>query len=52
MPYDPVYAAGNILKYESHRFFSEFTAGIHTYGAKVSWSCWPLPITATAIRGT
>ncbi len=36
MPYDPVHAAENILKYESHRFFSEFTAGIHACGAKVS----------------
>lgn len=36
MPYDPVHAAENILKSESHRFFSEFTAGIHACGAKVS----------------
>lgn len=36
MPYDPVHAAENILKYESQRFFSEFTAGIHACGAKVS----------------
>ena len=36
MPYDPVHAAENILQYESHRFFSEFTAGIHACGAKVS----------------
>jgi 2,4-dienoyl-CoA reductase-like NADH-dependent reductase (Old Yellow Enzyme family)/thioredoxin reductase len=35
-PYDPVHAAENILQYESHRFFSEFTAGIHACGAKVS----------------
>lgn len=36
MPYDPVHASENILKYESHRFFSEFTAGIHACGAKAS----------------
>ena len=36
MPYDPVHAAENILQYESHRFFSEFTAGIHACGAKAS----------------
>ncbi len=36
MPYDPVHAAENILKYESHRFFSEYTAGIHACGAKAS----------------
>ena len=36
MPYDAVHGADNILKYESHRFFSEFTAGIHACGAKAS----------------
>ncbi len=36
MPYDPIHAAENILKYESQRFFSAFTAGIHSCGAKAS----------------
>ncbi len=35
-PYDAVHADENILKYESHRFFSSFTAGIHSCGAKAS----------------
>ena len=35
-PYDPVHAAENILKPESHRFFSEFVSAIHAQGAKVS----------------
>ncbi len=36
MPYDGIHACENILKEESHRFFSEFTSGIHSCGAKVS----------------
>jgi 2,4-dienoyl-CoA reductase-like NADH-dependent reductase (Old Yellow Enzyme family)/NADPH-dependent 2,4-dienoyl-CoA reductase/sulfur reductase-like enzyme len=35
-PYDAIHANENILQPESHRFFSEFTAGIHACGAKVS----------------
>ena len=36
MPYDSIHACENILKPESHRFFSEFTSGIHSCGARVS----------------